>query len=376
MKSQETTLRTPIDTETFFLNMGPQHPSTHGVLRVILKMNGEYIEEAEPVIGYVHRMHEKMGENRECHQFFPNMGRIDYLGALAYNHCWAGVIEKMTGIVPPPRAEYIRVITVELNRVQSHLLWLGAYLLDLGAFTPIMYSFDDREMLLDILERVTGSRLTYCYFRFGGVYNDIDDEFIDGTRAFIKRLRSRLHIYETLVTKNVIFINRAKDIGIITADVARKYGATGPVLRGSNIKYDIRKNEPYSVYPEFYFRIPVGYNGDALDRYMVRVLEIEQSLRIIEQALDKLPDGPVRAEKVPKKIKLPKGDCYFAVEAPRGELGIYVVSDGTTTPYRTKLRVPGFSNLSLFSEISRGVLLADAVSILGSLDLVIPEIDR
>jgi len=376
MKSQQTTLRAPENTETFLLNMGPQHPSTHGVLRIILKMNGEYIEEAEPVIGYIHRMHEKMGENREYLQFFPNMGRMDYLAALAYNHCWAGVVEKLTGIVPPPRAEYIRVICVELNRLQSHLLWLGAYLLDLGAFTPIMYTFDDREMILDILERITGSRLTYCYFRFGGVYNDVDDEFIDGCRAFIKRLRSRFHMYETLVTKNVIFINRVKGIGIITQEVARKYGATGPVLRGSNIKYDIRKNEPYSVYPEFDFRIPVGYDGDALDRYMVRVLEMEQSLRIIEQALDKLPNGPFMAEKVPRKIKPPKGDCYFAVEAPRGELGIYIVSDGTTSSYRTKMRVPGFSNLSLFSEISRGILLADAVSIIGSLDLVIPEIDR
>ncbi len=365
-----------LEEHSLYLNMGPQHPSTHGVLRVILRMDGEYIEEAEPVLGYIHRMHEKMGENRPYAQYLPNMGRVDYLSALIFNHGYAGAVEKSAGIVPPPRAEYIRVITGELNRISSHLLWFGAYVLDLGGFTPFLYSFDDRETILDLLESVTGSRLTYCYFRFGGVNRDITDDFITGTRAFIKRLRSRLPMYETLVTKNVIFINRVKGIGIITPELARRYGVTGPVIRGSGIKYDIRKNEPYSVYPEFDFEIPVQSGCDALSRYIVRMLEMEQSMRIIEQALDKLPDGPVMAPKVPKKVKPPKGDCYFAVETARGEFGTYLVSDGSETAYRIKLRVPGFSNLSTFSEISRDNLLADAISALGSLDLVIPEIDR
>ena len=363
------------DGNTFYLNMGPQHPSTHGVLRVILKMNGEYIQEAECVLGYIHRMHEKIGESMFFSQFYAYMSRMDYLSAMAYNHGYTGLIEKMAGIEPPLRAEYIRVITVELNRISSHLVWLGAYLLDLGAFTPIMYAFDDREMILDLLESITGSRLTYSYFRFGGVCKDIDEDFIRGTRAFIKKMRSRLKMYDTLVTKNVIFIGRVKDIGIISQDMARRYGATGPVLRGSGIEYDIRKNEPYSVYPEFDFDIPTGSTGDARDRYLVRVAEIEQSLRIIEQALDRLPDGPYRTE-IPPFIELEPGDCYFPVESARGEFGIYLVSNGKKRPYRMKLRTPSFSNLSLFNELTKGYMIADAVSILGSLDLVIPEIDR
>lgn len=365
-----------VEQHLMYLNMGPQHPSTHGVLRVILKMDGEYIDEAEPVLGYIHRMHEKMGENRTYAQFYPNMSRMDYLSALLFNHGYVGVVEKMAGIVPPPRAEYIRVITAELQRISSHLLWFGAYILDLGGFTPFLYSFDDREQILDLLESVTGSRLTYSYFRFGGVCADIDEKFIQGTRAFLARLRSRLPMYETLVTKNVIFINRVKGIGIITPELARRYGCTGPVIRGAGVKYDIRKTEPYSAYPEFDFEIPVDNGCDALARYMVRMLEMEQSCRIIEQALNKLPEGPIMAPKVPKKVKPPKGDCYFAVETARGEFGIYAVSDGTECAYRLKLRVPGFSNLSCFPEISQGTLLADAISAMGSLDLVIPEIDR
>jgi NADH-quinone oxidoreductase subunit D len=300
---------------------------------------------------------------------------MDYVCALPYNHGYVSLIERKAGIEVPKRAEYIRVITSELNRVASHLLWLGAYLLDLGAFTPILYGFDDREHILDILESITGSRLTYCYYRFGGVYQDIDDKFIEATRAFIKRLRKRYVIYEKLVTKNIIFIKRAENIGIVSPDMALRYGMTGPNLRGSGIAYDVRKNEPYSVYPEFDFEIPVGEQGDCLDRYMVRVKEIEQSLRIIEQALDRLPEGPIRA-KVKKNIKLTPGDCNFAVEAARGELSYYLVGDGTSTPYRLKVRVPSYSNLSCLPELGRGILLADLVSILGSFDLVIPEMDR
>ena len=362
--------------ETFVLNLGPQHPATHGVLRVKLTMDGEYIVHAEPVLGYIHRMHEKMGENRTWAQFMPNTGRMDYLHALAYNHGYVATVERAAGIEVPERAEYIRVLTVELNRISSHLLWFGAFVLDLGGFTPLLYAFDDREQILDLLEAVTGSRLTYSYFRFGGVYNDVDDDFLQGAKKFVKRLRSRMPMYHNLVSKNIILINRLKDIGPISQEMARQYGATGPVARGSDINFDVRKHEPYSVYPEFDFDIPVYDECDSMARYMVRMDEMEQSMRIIEQAVDKMPAGPIMPEKVPKIIKPEKGDYYCAVEAARGSLGIRVVSDGTNTPYRLKLRSPTFSNLSLFSEASRGLILADALALMGSLDLVIPEIDR
>ncbi|MFW8599860.1 NADH-quinone oxidoreductase subunit D [Desulfobacterota bacterium M19] len=362
--------------ESFVLNLGPQHPATHGVLRVKLTMDGEYIIHAEPVLGYIHRMHEKMGENRTWAQFMPNTGRMDYLSALSFNHCYAALVERAMGIEVPERAEYLRVITVELNRISSHLVWFGAFILDLGGFSPLLYAFDDREHILDLLESVTGSRLTYCYFRFGGLYNDIDENFVDGTREFIKTMRERLPMYHNLVTKNIILIKRLKGIGPISKEVIRKYGATGPVARGSGVDYDIRKNEPYSIYPEFDFDIPVYTECDSMARYMVRMDEIEQSMRIIEQALDKLPDGPVMAPKVPKILKPPKGDYYQAVESARGSLGMRAVSDGTNKAYRLKLRSPTFSNLSLFSEVSEGMLLPDALALMGSLDLVIPEIDR
>jgi NADH-quinone oxidoreductase subunit D len=365
-----------VEEKTFYLNLGPQHPSTHGVLRIVLEMDGEYIVNSDPVIGYGHRAHEKMGELRTYQQFLPNMGRVDYLHALAYNQCWCMAVEKLVGLVVPERAEFIRVITSELNRISSHLLWFGAYLMDLGAFTPFLYCFDDREQILDLLDRLTGSRLTYCFYRFGGVPADIDDQFIAGCREFVKRLRSRWDDYDNLVTKNVIFINRTRDVGILTPEQAVKYGVTGPTLRGSGIAYDIRRSEPFSVYPQFDFEIPIGERGDVYDRYIVRLREMEQSLRIIEQALDKLPAGPIMAEKVPKRLKPAEGEVYMAVETARGEFGIYVVSKGDVKPYRVKLRVPSYSNLSVLPELIKDTMVADAVAILGSIDLVIPEIDR
>ncbi len=356
--------------------MGPQHPSTHGVLRVVLEMDGEHILEPEPVLGYAHRIQEKMGESRSWPGFIANTGRLDYLSAMIYNHGYVSLIERLTGIEVPLRAEYIRVITSELNRISSHLLWLGAFLLDLGAFTPIMYAFDDREQILDILEDVTGSRLTYSYFRVGGVFRDVDDSFAEKTRAFIRRLRGRFKpIYEDLVTGNIIFIKRVKGIVQVTQEMARRYGVTGPALRSTGIRYDIRRNEPYSIYPEFDFEVPVGTSGDCLETYLVRVAEMEQSLRIIEQALERLPAGPFRT-KVPRKLKLPQGDVSFSVETARGELTYYLVSDGSDIPYRLKIRVPSFSNLSMLKELCRNMLLSDLIMALGTLDLVIPEIDR
>ncbi len=362
--------------ETLVLNMGPQHPSTHGVLRVLLKMDGEYVIEAEPVLGYGHRMHEKMGEVRSHNGFYANVGRMDYGGALSFAHGHVLAVERLSDIQVPERAEYIRVITTELNRVASHLLWIGAFLLDLGAFTPILYSFDDREIALDLLEHVTGARITFSYFRVGGVCNDIDEQFIEGTKKFIKRMRERIPMFHKLVTGNIIFRKRVEGIGIIDRDMALRYGVTGPMIRGSGIPYDIRKVEPYSVYPEFDFDIPTYDEGDCMARHKVRMDEIEQSLRIIEQGLEKLPDGPVMMEKVPKKVKSGPGDTFMSVEAARGELCYYLATDGTDTPYRMKIRSPSYSNLSILKEVTSGILLSDLVAVMGSMDLVIPEIDR
>jgi len=368
--------RTEAGRETFILNLGPQHPATHGVLRVKLEMDGEYILRAEPVIGYIHRMHEKMGENRTYAQFLPNPSRIDYLSAMQYCHAHVGVVERAAGIEVPPRAEFLRVITSELNRISSHLVWFGAFLLDLGGFTPLLYAFDDREKILDLLEGITGARLTYCYYRFGGLCNDVDEAFLTGTRDFVKYMRPRLDLYRKLVTDNIIFRKRLEGIGSISAEMCRKYGATGPVIRGAGVPCDVRRVEPYSVYPELEFDIPHFAEADCMARYRVRMEEMAQSLRIIEQALDKLPAGPHIAPKVPKTVKPPPGDYYFAVEAARGRFAIRLVSDGSEIPWRVKLRTPSFSNLSLFGEACRGMLLPDALALMGSLDLVIPDIDR
>ena len=359
------------------LNLGPQHPSTHGVLRVVVEMDGEYVMRAEPILGYLHRMHEKMAEVKTAAQFIPNMGRVDYLHAMAWNWAFVGAVEKIADIEVPERAEYIRVITCELNRISSHLLWWGAYLLDLGAFTPIMYAFDDREKILDILQIPTGSRLTYSYFRIGGVAQDLNEDCLSRIREFIPWMRGRMPMYKDLVSDNIILRKRIEGIGPIEPELCRRYGATGPVARGSGINYDVRRAEPYSVYHKFDYEIPTSTLMDARGRYDVRIAEIEQSMRIIEQALEMMPEGDTLVKGAPKpQWKVPVGETYFAVEGARGKIGVYVVSDGGKNIYRTKLRAPGFCNLSLFAEVSRGTILADAVAILGSLDMVIPEIDR
>jgi NADH-quinone oxidoreductase subunit D len=364
-----------LDERVYYLNLGPQHPSTHGVLHLYLTLDGEVVIEAEPVVGYSHRGHEKMAENRTYEQFLPNSSRMDYLSGLLFNHGYCMAVEKLCGIQVPRRAEYLRVITSELNRVASHLLGINAFVMDLGAFTPFLYGWDDREHILDLLERVTGSRLTYCYNRFGGVRNDIDKTFYDGCRRFIDRLRGRFKDYHDLVTGNIIFINRTKNVGVITKEVALEYGVTGPTLRGSGVGYDIRKQEPYSAYADFDFAIPTWEEGDVMARYRVRMAEMEQSLNIIEQALDRLPPGPIRA-RVPRFVTPPAGDCYFAMESARGALGYYLVSDGSRIPYRIKVRVPSFSNLFVLTKILPGHFVADTIAILGSIDVVVPEIDR
>ena len=378
--SKEEALASPHSTggpnETFVLNLGPQHPATHGVLRVKLTMDGEFITNAEPVCGYIHRMHEKMGENRTYSQFLPNTSRLDYLSAMQYTHAWVGLVEKACKIEVPQRAEYVRVITSELNRIASHLVGWGAWVMDLGGFTPILYAFDDREKILDLLEHICGARLTFCYYRFGGLVNDVDDVFVQGTKDFIPYMRDRMKTYKKLVTENIILRKRIEGIGPVSQEMCLRYGACGPVLRGSGFKSDVRINEPYSAYKDFDYEIPVYHEGDSMARYLVRMDEIEQSLRIIEQALAKLPEGPFINPKVPRSIKLPAGDYTYATEAARGRFMIRVVSDGKDVPYRVKLRTPCLSNLSLFEEASKGMLLADALAFMGSLDLVIPDIDR
>jgi len=377
-KQQAVALQTNI--KDYFINIGPQHPSTHGVLRLILHMNGERVLECEPVVGYAHRADEKIGMLVTWQQFYPYPSRVDYLGGMLYNWGYVGTVEKALGIEVPERAEYIRIVTCELNRIASHLLWLGTFLLDLGASTPFLYCMDEREKILDILERVTGERLTYVYFRFGGLARDVDQEFVEGSKKFIKQFRKKLKDYHKLITGNVIFKNRTKGIGIITPEMAIDYGVTGANLRASGFDYDIRKREPYGLYSQFEFDIPTATEGDSFARYHVRMQEMEQSVRILAQALEKFPSGgEYLSPKVPKRvIKVPKGEYYFAVEGARGEFGCYAVSSGGEIPERLKLRTPCFSNMSAFPAFinHHDYQISDIVAVLGSLDIIVPDIDR
>jgi NADH-quinone oxidoreductase subunit D len=358
----------------YYLNLGPQHPSTHGVLRVLLHMNGERLLDAEPIIGYSHRHQEKMMEIQNYTACWPNMGRLDYVGAMSYNFGYALLIEKAMGIQPPPRVEYIRVLTTELNRIASHLLWFGTYMLDLGGLTPFFYCFDDREKVLDILEMATGERLTYDYFRFGGLDKDIPAEMIPAIKEFIPHFKKRLRDYDALVTKNVIFKHRTKGIGLLNKEKAIQYGVTGPSLRASGVPLDLRRVEPYSIYPQLDFDIPTETDGDVYARYRVRFREMQECLKIVAQVIEKIPAGEVTLGKLPKNV--PKGEYYSAVESARGSFGIYLVSDGTLNPYRIKLRTPSFSNLNSLIDVMPGNLMSDVIAILGSIDIVLPEIDR
>ena len=364
------------DDETYYLNMGPQHPSMHGVLRLLLRMRGERILSCEPVIGYAHRAHEKMAENRPWIEFLPNTSRIDYLSGMIYNIAYCQAVERMASIEVPDRARVIRVIVCELNRIQSHLLWFGTFLLDIGGITPFLYCFDDREEILSILDRVTGSRLTYSYGRFGGVSEDIDDVFIEQTRGFLRRMRDNAPMYHRLVHENVIFRSRCEDVGVISREVAQDYALSGPTLRASGVEYDVRRAEPYGGYEQYDFVIPTRTSGDCLARFEVRIEEMEQSCRIIEQALDALPDGPVKPAKFIKKLKPPPGEYYFAAESARGHFGMYMTSDGGDVPSKLKLRTPSFSVLSSMVRVLEGTMVADTIAILGSVDVVLPEIDR
>ncbi len=358
----------------YYLNLGPQHPSTHGVLRVLLHLDGERVIDAEPVIGYSHRHHEKMMEIQNYLACWPNFGRLDYVGAMSYNFGYAILVEKAMGVVPPPRVEYIRVLTTELNRIASHLLWMGTFLLDLGGFTPFFYCFDDREKVLDILEMVTGERLTYDYFRFGGVDHDLPEEFVPAVKKFMPAFKQRLRDYHNLVTKNVIFEHRTKGLGLLSKETALQFGVTGPALRASGVAMDLRRDEPYSIYSQIDFTVPTSNDGDVFARYSIRVREMEESMKIVAQLIDKIPAGEFKSGKLPKNV--PKGEYYSAVESTRGSFGIYLVSDGTLNPYRIRLRTPSFSNLNAIIDMLPGCLVSDVIAVLGSTDIVLPEIDR
>ena len=369
-----------IRTEEMVLNMGPQHPSTHGVLRLELALEGEIITNVIPHIGYLHRCFEKHCEAMTYPQIVPYTDRMDYLSPMGNEFGYAIAMEKLLGIQVPERVEYIRVIMAELQRISSHLVALGTYGADIGAFTPFLYCFRDREKILSLFEMTCGARLLYNYIWVGGLSHDLHPDFIRKTREFIKEFRPNLKEVNDLLSHNRIFIDRTANVGILPIDTAINYGVSGPNLRGSGIKWDVRREDPYSVYHKFNYDIPVGEGkygtvGDSWDRYYVRVLEMEESCKIIEQAIEQIPEGDVQSA-IPKRIKPPVGQVYARVENPRGDLGYFIISDGSTSPYRVKVRAPSFVSMQVLNELCKGYMVADVVTILGSIDIVLGEIDR
>ncbi len=370
-----------VRTEEMLLNMGPQHPSTHGVFRVVIKTDGEIVTDAESHIGYLHRCFEKICENVNYTMATPYTDRLDYLMAMGNNLGYAMSVERLMDVEIPERAQYIRVIVTELSRIASHLLAIGTYGMDIGAITPFLYCFRDREKVLTILETICGQRLNYNYVRIGGVAYDVDDSMLKMTAEFCDYFLPRVMEYNDLLTYNGIFIERTANVGILDAEQAIDFGCTGPVLRGSGIKRDLRKDVPYSLYDRFDFDVPVGSGeagtiGDCFDRYMVRMREMIESVKIIRQAMDQIENGPFKTDKIKARPMPQKGDDYTAVENARGELGFYLISDGSDTAFRLKCRSPAFSNVSVLHELCRGAMVADVVAIIGSLDIVMGEIDR
>jgi len=364
-----------LDSTELVLNMGPQHPSTHGVLRVILKLDGEKVLGTDCVIGYLHRGVEKIAENRTYVQFNPYVDRMDYVAAVSNGLGYCLAIEKLLNVEAPPRAQVVRVILTELNRIASHLVWLGTHALDIGALTPVFYCFREREAVLNIFEKYCGARLTTHAFRIGGLQYELYDGFEQEVKAFCDMFPAKVDEYEELLTRNRIWVGRLVNVGVLNAEDCKRYGVTGPVLRAAGVEWDLRKAQPYSGYEKYDFRIPTGRNGDTYDRYTVRMEEMRQSVRIIRQAVEAIPEGPVMA-KVPKVIKPPVGEAYVSIEAPKGELGYYVVSDGSTQPYRVRVRPPSFVNLQALDRMVRGGLVADVVAVIGTLDIVLGEVDR
>ncbi len=376
----KTKSNTGLRTEQMVLNMGPQHPSTHGVLRLELELEGEIITSVKPHIGYLHRCFEKHAEAMTYPQVIPYTDRMDYLASMYNEFGYAVAVERLLGIEVPERVEYIRVIMGELQRIASHLVALGTYGLDIGAFTPFLYCFRDREKILSLFEMTCGARLLYNYIWIGGVSHDLHPDFIRMAKEFVPYFRPKIKELNDLLTNNKIFIDRTANIGILPAETAINYGITGPNLRASGVKWDLRKDDTYSIYNKFDFDIPVGKGsmgtvGDCWDRYYVRILEMEESLKIIEQALEQIPEGDVTTA-IPKRVKPPVGQIYSRVENPRGELGYFIISDGTLNPFRVKVRGPSFVNLGVMNELCKGHMVADLIAILGSIDIVLGEVDR
>ncbi len=367
--------------DEMILNIGPQHPSTHGVLRLKVHTDGEIVTQITPYIGYLHRCFEKHCENLTYEQATPYTDRCDYIGSMNNNFGYAVAVEQLMETKVPEKVEYMRVIVAEMNRIASHLLALGTFGLDVGAFTPFLYCFRDRERILDLFEMLCGARLLYNYIWIGGVSHDFPVGWVEKTYEFLDYFEPKINEYNDLLTYNKIFIERSADVGVIPVDVAISYGVTGPNLRGSGVRWDLRKDDPYGIYDRFEFDIPIGTGamgsvGDCWDRYYVRVRELEECIKIIRQALDALPrDGDVHAA-LPKKIRPKAGHVYSRTESPRGDLGYYIASDGSDTPTRIKMRSPAFTALSCLNEISRGWMISDVIAILGSLDIVLGEIDR
>ena len=366
-----------VDEESLLtLNLGPQHPSTHGVFRLIMQLQGETVISSIPVMGYLHRSSEKLGEVRTYVQGTVLTDRMDYLSPVTTNWAYALAIERLTGLVVPDRAEYLRVLTGELSRIQSHLVAVGTFGMDVGTYgTPLLYALREREAVLDLLSLPTGVRMNPSYIRYGGVARDAPPEFFPQLERFLRTFPSKIDEYEAILTSNEVFQNRTVNVGMIPPEVARAYSVTGPIARASGIDYDVRRAEPYSIYDRFDWDVPIRYNGDCFDRYMIRVQEMRQSTRILQQALDSIPEGDIRA-KMPKVLKPPKGEAYARIEGPKGEIGFYLISDGSPNPYRYNVRPPSFVNLTCLSQIAVGHKLADAVVILGSFDIVMGEVDR
>jgi len=368
--------RSALSTEEYFVNMGPQHPSTHGVLRLLLKLDGETIREVIPVLGYIHRGIEKIGEHQTYKQFVHLTDRMDYLSAVMNNWAVALTVEKAAGIETTPRIDYVRTIVSELERISSHLLWWGVFAMDLGAITPFLYGFRDREMITDILEETIGARLTMNYIQPGGLMFDIHPDFVKRVKALLPYLKAKIEEYDELVSGNVIIQQRTRDVGVLDGKTALAYGTTGPALRASGVAWDLRRTDPYGAYDKVQFAVAVGERGDCWDRYWVRVEEMRQSIRIIEQLIDGIPEGKYTTIKPAAKIRLPAGRHYGQVETARGVLGCTVVSTGGETPYRIHMRSPSFNNLWCLTRMAPGGRIADLVAMISTLDFVVPDMDR
>ena len=391
-----------LEGDKLVLNMGPSHPSTHGVLRIILELDGEVITKAIPDVGYLHRGDEKIAENMTYNQFVPYTDRLDYLAPLANNVAYALAVEKLMGVdkILPERCQYIRVICCELARISAHLLGLGAFAMDVGAMTVFLHTFTEREKIYNLCESLTGARFTTSYTRIGGLARDLPEGWIDQCRQFLNEVEKNFDETETLLTRNRIFVDRTQGVGVLPKEVAINYGITGPNLRGSGVDHDLRKTNPYLIYDSLDFDVPVGTTGDSYDRYLVRMEEMRQSARLIRQCLDRLPGGPVSLEDgktflppknkvlssmeelihqfmlVTQGVQVPEGEVYFGAENPKGELGFYIHSTGGGTPHRMKIRAPSFVNLSVLPYLLKGEMMSDTVAILGSIDFVMGESDR